>query len=129
MMQDEPTPAELLEGVATMLRDFAMPELTGRTAFLVRVGANAVDLVRRQIELGEKFDAAEHARLVALLKSDGSLPDLNARLCEAIEQRRITLDTPGLADHLWATTMEKLAVDQPQYASYRRALKHSNPTP
>jgi hypothetical protein len=122
-MQDEPTPVELLEGVAAMLRDIAMPELTGRTAFLVRVGANAVDLVRRQLEFGETFDAAELARLRALLKSEGSLLDLNARLCVEIENQRITLDTPGLADHLWATTMEKLAVDQPQYAPYRRALK------
>jgi hypothetical protein len=123
-MQDEPTPVELLEGVAAMLRDIAMPELTGRTAFLVRVGANAVDLVRRQLELGEKFDAAELARLRALLKTDGSLLDLNARLCEEIESHRITSETPNLADHLWATTMEKLAVDQPQYAPYRRALKN-----
>jgi len=122
-MQDEPTPVELLEGVAAMLRDIAMPELSGRTAFLVRVGANAVDLVRRQLENGEKFDAAELARLKALLKTDGTLPELNARLCDAIRARRVTLDTPGLADHLWATTMEKLAVDQPQYAPYQRALK------
>ena len=127
-MQDEPTPVELLEGVAAMLRDIAMPELTGRTAFMVRVGANAVDLVRRQLELGAKFDAAELARLQALLKSEGALLDLNTRLCAAIENRSVTLDTPGLADHLWATTMEKLAVDQPQYAPYRRALKNtSNP--
>jgi hypothetical protein len=124
-MQDEPTPIELLETVAQMLRDVAMPELSGRTAFLVRVGANAVDLVRRQIELGGKFDAAEHARLTALLKSDGSLLDLNTKLCEEIEEHRITLDTPGLADHLWATTLEKLAVDQPQYVPYQRALKNS----
>jgi hypothetical protein len=123
-MQDEPTPIELLEGVAQMLRDVAMPELSGRTAFLVRVGANAIDLVRRQLELAEKSDAAEKARLTALLESDGSLLDLNAKLCEAIEQHRITIDTPGLADHLWATTMEKLAVDQPQYVPYQRALLH-----
>jgi hypothetical protein len=127
-MQDEPTPVELLEGVAAMLRDIAMPELSGRTAFLVRVGANAVDLVRRQLELGARFDASELARLQALLKSEGSLLELNARLCEEIENHGVTLDTPGLADHLWATTMEKLAVDQPQYAPYRRALKNtSNP--
>ena len=123
-MQDEPTPIELLEGVAQMLRDVAMPELSGRTAFLVRVGANAIDLVRRQLELAPTSDAAERSRLAALLHSDGPLLELNAKLCEAIEQHRITLDTPGLADHLWATTMEKLAVDQPQYAPYQSALKN-----
>jgi hypothetical protein len=29
-------------------------------------------------------------------------------------------ETPGLTDHLWRATMDKLAVDQPNYASYRR---------
>jgi hypothetical protein len=34
----------------------------------------------------------------------------------------VDLNTPGLAEHLWATTLAKLAVDQPTYASYRREL-------
>ena len=29
-------------------------------------------------------------------------------------------DTPGLLPHLWQTTLDKLAVDQPGYDSYRR---------
>jgi hypothetical protein len=32
------------------------------------------------------------------------------------------LDTVGLAEHLRETTLAKLAVDQPRYAAYRRAL-------
>ncbi len=32
------------------------------------------------------------------------------------------LATPGLADHLWTVTLDKLAVDQPTYAAYRAAL-------
>ena len=39
-----------------------------------------------------------------------------------IGSRAFAGETPGLADHLWATTMEKLAVDQPQYVPYQRAL-------
>ena len=33
---------------------------------------------------------------------------------------RSGLHTPGLAEHLWQTTLDKLAVDQPGYDSYRR---------
>jgi len=33
------------------------------------------------------------------------------------------LRTPGLSEHLWQTTMDKLAVDQPNYASYKRELE------
>ena len=35
----------------------------------------------------------------------------------------LTLETPGLADHLWRTTLAKLAVDQPTYWGYRAALE------
>lgn len=119
-MQDEPTPAEILETVAQFLRETVMPEMQGRNAFLARVTANAVDVVRRQIELSPAADAAELARLRALLNSDGDLETLNRQLCERIEAGAITLTTQGLKDHLWETTLAKLAVDQPNYAAYKR---------
>ena len=37
-------------------------------------------------------------------------------------RREVDLATPGLADHLWQTTLAKLAVDQPNYASYKREM-------
>jgi hypothetical protein len=125
-MQDEPTPAELLEGVMTFLRDELMPHLSGREAFLTRVSANACDIVRRHLLNAADYDAAEMKRLTALLSKDGTLEALNRELCERIESKAVTLETPGLADHLWATTMEKLSIDQPQYAPYRRALASQN---
>jgi hypothetical protein len=73
------------------------------------------------LQLG--YDAAERQRLKALLGGrDGALEALNQALCEAIERHAITLETPGLAEHLWVTTMAKLAVDQPSYARYEREL-------
>ena len=53
---------------------------------------------------------------------DGSVTDLNRALAERIAKGEVDLATPGLAEHLWATTMDKLAVDQPNYASYKREL-------
>ena len=122
-MQDEPTPQEMLSAVAALLRETVMPKLSGHTAFLVRVAANALDLVRRQVELEPTADAAELARLRELLRRDGALLELNQVLCEAIEAGDVGLETPGLADHLWATTLEKLAIDQPSYAPYQRAVE------
>jgi Domain of unknown function (DUF6285) len=58
-----------------------------------------------------------------LLGRQGSIEDLNRALCDLIASGEITLATPGLKDHLWATTIAKLAVDQPNYASYRRTLE------
>jgi hypothetical protein len=62
-------------------------------------------------------------RLVKLLGENGSLVDLNRKLADSIATGALDLRTPGLADHLWQTTMDKLAVDQPNYASYRQELE------
>jgi hypothetical protein len=119
-MHQRPDPAELLEAVAAYLREQAMPQLPGHAAFLARVSANALDIVRRQLLLAPQADVAELQRLRALLQLDGTLAELNARLCRLIAGGQVGLHTPGLAEHLWLTTLEKLAVDQPGYESYRR---------
>jgi hypothetical protein len=121
-MQDRPNADELLEAVAGFLREQAMPALPGQLGFHARVAANVVDLVRRQLALAPAAEAAEQARLRSLLGCDGALADLNADLCRAIADGRIGLHTPGLTDHLWRVALDKLAVDQPGYARYRRAL-------
>ena len=76
----------------------------------------------RQLTLEEGGDAAEVERLRALLGMHGSLTELNRALAERIAKGEVDLQTPGLAEHLWQTTMDKLAVDQPNYASYKREL-------
>ena len=119
-MQDKPPPDEILGAVARLMRETLLPQTSGRSAFMLRVAANAVDLVQRQIALAALSDEEERARLTSLLQRDGELAELNAALCAAIESREIGGETPGLAEHLWATTLAKLAVDQPNYAAYRR---------
>lgn len=121
-MQDEPTPSELIKAVADFLRNDIAPVISGHNAFKLRVAVNALDLVTRQLELEEGSDAAETARLTQLLGMQGSLLELNRVLADRIAKGEADLQTPGLADHLWQTTMDKLAVDQPNYASYKREL-------
>jgi Domain of unknown function (DUF6285) len=121
-MQDEPTPTELIKAVADFLRTEITPAIKGHNAFKLRVGINALDLVTRQLALEGPGDAAEAGRLKALLGIDGSLMELNRALAEKIAKGEVDLDTPGLKEHLWQTTMDKLAVDQPNYASYKREL-------
>ena len=121
-MQDEPTPAELIKAVADFLRNEIAPMIKGHSAFKLRVGINALDLVARQLAREPDSDAAEAARLSKLLGMPGSLGELNRALADRIANGEMDLQTPGLADHLWQTTMAKLAVDQPNYASYKREL-------
>jgi hypothetical protein len=121
-MQDEPTPIELTKAVADFLRNDIAPLISGHQAFKLRVAINILDLVTRQLTREEGSDASEVERLRKLLGADGSITDLNRALAERIAKGEIDLATPGLAEHLWATTMDKLAVDQPNYASYKREL-------
>ena len=121
-MQDEPTPEELTKAVADFLRNDIAPQVSGHNAFKLRVAINMLDLVTRQLRLGQGSDAAELVRLSQLLGKQGSLGELNRALADQIAKGEVDLQTPGLADHLWQITMDKLAVDQPNYASYRREL-------
>jgi Domain of unknown function (DUF6285) len=121
-MQDEPTPTELIKAVADFLRSDIAPAISGHNAFKLRVSINALELVTRQLALEQGSDAAEAARLSRLLAMQGSLAELNRTLADRIAKGEVDLVTPGLADHLWQTTMDKLAVDQPNYASYKREL-------
>jgi len=124
-MQDSPNPEQLLAAVARFLRDEAGPALAGAgqgaLAYQARVAANMLDTVRRQGLLAPAADAAELARLQALLGPEsGDLAALNQRLADSIAAGALTLATPGLAEHLWHTTLAKLAVDQPRYETYQR---------
>jgi hypothetical protein len=121
-MQDEPTTTELLKAVADFLRNEITPAIKGHNAFKLLVGINALDLVTRQLALADDGDAAEHARLKQLLGADGTLIELNRALSGKIAKGEVDLQTPGLSEHLWQTTMDKLAVDQPNYGSYKREL-------
>jgi hypothetical protein len=121
-MQDEPTPIELTKAVADFLRNDIAPMISGHHAFKLRVAINALDLVMRQLTLAAGSDEVEAERLKRLLGVEGSLQDLNRALAGKIAKGEVDLKTPGLAEHLWQTTMDKLAVDQPNYASYKREV-------
>ena len=118
-MQDEPRPEELIKAVADFLRNDIAPAISGHNAFKLRVSINALELVTRQLALQEASNAAEAARLGQLLGREGSLAELNRALADQIAKGDMDLQTPGLSDHLWQTTLAKLAVDQPNYAAYQ----------
>ncbi len=125
-MHDRPSAAQLVAAVRDFLERVAQPELSGHSAFHARVAANALAIVERELTLTAGQDAAERERLRGLLGGDGPLEAQNRELCRAIRAGEITLETPGLLEHLRATTLAKLAVDQPTYSGYRRALTRSS---
>ncbi|MDW3099703.1 MAG: DUF6285 domain-containing protein [Alphaproteobacteria bacterium] len=125
-MQDQPAAHDLVTAVREFLEKVAMPKLEGHDAFHARVAANALAIVERELAIAPSDNAQESERLEGLLGHGGMLQDLNEELCTEIREGRITLETPHLADHLWATTLTKLSIDQPRYAAYKRAIEQTN---
>jgi hypothetical protein len=122
-MREQPDIVELIDAVTHFLRQDAAPKLTGITGFHARVAANALDIVRREIVSGPAATASEAARLQALLGHDGDCEALNAELCERIAGGTVDPEDPALLDHLWRTTLDTLAIDQPKYATFRRVAE------
>jgi hypothetical protein len=122
-VHDQPSAEQLVAAVRDFLERVAMPQLSGHSAFHARVAVNALAIVERQLALSAEQDAAESDRLRALLGHDGALEAQNRELCREIRAGRIGRSTPGLLEHLRATTLAKLAVDQPSYSGYRRAIE------
>jgi|SRR4051812_5898391 hypothetical protein len=122
-MLDQPRGADILAAVSKLLRETLMPQLPANAAFQARVAANAIDLVAREINFGATVECDAIARLRALLGRDGSLGELEADLSGRIRRGELDLQSDGLADHLWQTTLDKMKIDQPAYASYRRTLE------
>ena len=118
-MQDRPGPIEFVTAVAAFLRGTILPQNTGRVAFETRVAINALELVARELGCAQRAHAEETLRLQALLGRTGTLEELNRELCTRIADGTIAETDERLVAHLWATAMEKLAVDQPSYASFR----------
>ena len=122
-MRERPDALQLIEAVTGFLRDVALPRLDGQAAFHARVAANALEIVSRELEHGKAAQAGELERLEALLGVEGGAERLNEMLCDAIAGRSIALDDTDLLNHLWATTLDALAVDQPRYETFRRASR------
>ncbi|MEM7328407.1 MAG: DUF6285 domain-containing protein [Pseudomonadota bacterium] len=122
-MHDQPSVAELVQAVKNFIDKTAGPNLTGHAAFHARVASNALATVLRDIDQRPNAEAAERARLIALLDAseEMSLGDLNADLSNRIRQGEMTPSTTGLLAHLKATTMAQVEIDQPRYSGLKTA--------
>lgn len=126
-MPDDPRAPELLDALARWLREAPPGNPAGGpgNGFHALVAARAAEIVAREVRHGAAADAAAAERLRRLLGCPGDARDagaLEAELVERINDGRQRCDDPALVDHLWQTTLAKLAIDQPGYAPYQREL-------
>ncbi len=119
---DFPSTDELIAGVASFLRDEVMPSSKGRTQFLARVAANALDIAVRDAGMGPEHRMRQRERLGALLQSEGDLGALRRELVKRLRDGSMPLDQPGLAEYLRESVVNQLAIDQPRYSGLATAL-------
>ena len=119
--------ADLMLAVQNFIGEEIASQLSGHAAFSARVAGNVLALMKRELDLGPRFRAAEKARLEALLNETGSLEGLNRILCDKIAKGELGLKDEALMDHLKRATMGKLAIDQPTYAGYQTAQTNGWP--
>lgn len=119
---DMPRADELLISVRDFLRNDVMPETQGRTNFLSRVASNSLDIVLRELSSGPAHQAEELARLQGLFDSSNDLPTLREELVQGLRDRTLALDDEALQTHLRQTVVNQIAIDQPKYSGFKRAI-------
>jgi aminoglycoside phosphotransferase (APT) family kinase protein len=124
---DMPRAEELLGAVRDFLRDEVVPAARGRTSFLARVAANSVDIVLRELVFGPGHRERERRGLEAILGRSGSLEELRWELVRRLRDGTMSLDHPGLVEHLRQTVVGQVAIDQPKYSGLRVALGAAHP--
>jgi hypothetical protein len=112
-MSAGPTVTEILEAVGDWLEDGAQ----GADAFQGRVAANAIGIVRRELALWPQAEARAIARLESITGKAGAFEQLEALLCAKLGDGSIAVGDPGVLEHLRATALDRLAIDQPNYRS------------
>ena len=118
-MHESPSIDELLVGVIAFLTQTAIPQLSGQAQFQARVSANALALIQRELALKQTADRRTAVLYKDLLNNaDGSLGELEARLCDAIARGYMDATTPGLLSALRAVTAAQLSIDQPSYRDH-----------
>ena len=124
MTQDRPTAAELVTAVREFLERDVMAATEGRVQFHARVAVNVLNIVARELELGDGFDAGERARPRALLGHDGDAPRPRARAGRGASGRaRSTTGSTRCARTCAATVREKLLDRQSRLPPRRRPRK------
>ena len=120
-MQYRPDATELLADVAALLDDEVLGAVSGPLQHRVRVAANLVRIVEREVCVGAVNDADERARLVELLgPSDSDLIELRRQLALRLDDPTPLKAGMSVAIHtaLLATLRADLAISKPGYDAW-----------
>jgi hypothetical protein len=116
MTQDRPTASELVTAVREFLEHDVMAATAGRVQFHTRVAVNVLNIVARELELGDDFAEHERERAAALLGHDGEVDDLERELAALIRSGALDdSSSDAVRAHVRETVREKLLIANPGY--------------
>jgi len=110
-----PNAKVILQAAVKYLEEELLPTLTGYHRFKTRVTINALNTIRREMELRGAQAAAERERLVALLGHEGDVEELSRELAQRIRDGAIALDDPALRTHIRQSLADALAINNPKW--------------
>ena len=119
---DMPRADELVKSVRDYLHNDVMAGTQGRLNFMSRVAGNSLDIVLRELELGPAHRAAELDRLQQYFGSRDGLLALRWRMTNGLRDGSIGLDDEAVKDYLRNTVVNQIAIDQPRYTGFKRAI-------
>ena len=119
MIFDRPSSVELLKAVSFFLDEKIKKEVPPHLAFKLRIVENVLNIVCREIELGDALSEEVINDLKKLINSDiASLEDLAI----LIKEQKIDLEDQDLQNILVKLSKNKIAVDNPNYSTYKKLL-------
>jgi len=116
-VQYRPTAEEILQAVSKSLEEVVLPKTTADTQHTVRVAANLLRILQRELQLSTDANAHEAQVLSALLGTDGSLESLRAEFVQREDVEGNDLD-PMVLESLATIVRRDLAIAKPGYDSW-----------
>ena len=119
MIFDKPSSVDLLAAVSHFLDTKIKSEVPAHLAFKLRIVENVLNIVKREIEQGDELSKEIMVQLQNLIEEDSPTIDALALL---IKDEKIDLEDQGLKDLLVNLSKNKIAVDNPNYSTYKKLL-------
>ncbi len=119
MIFDKPDSVELLDAVNHFLNEKIKNEVPPHLAFKLRIVENVLNIVRREITLGEKLSNEVIEDLKELIETDtANIKDLALM----IKEEKLDLQNENLKNLLVKLSKNKITIDNPNYSTFKKLI-------
>ena len=120
MIFDRPSSVELLKAVNHFLDEKIKSEVPAHLAFKLRIVENVLNIVIREIELGQELSEDVIKDLKELIELDAANID---DLASLIKAEKINIEDESLKNLLVKLSKNKIAVDNPNYSTFKKLVE------